>query len=86
MVNISVSKTFFDKKLRIRLAGNDIFGTKNFSYDTDFFNVKSISRNKWSSRFFALSVSYNFQKGKKFQNTRMQKSNEEEKNRIGGNS
>lgn len=85
MVNVSVSKTFFDKKLRLRIAGNDIFGTKNVSYDTDFFNVKSISRNKWSSRFFVLSVAYNFQKGKKFQNTRLQKSNEEEKNRIGGN-
>jgi hypothetical protein len=28
-------------------------------------------------------VVYNFQKGKKFQNTRVSKSNEEEKNRIG---
>jgi hypothetical protein len=82
MVNISVSKSFFDKKLVIRVAGNDIFGTKNFSYDTDFFNVHSKTRNKFSSRWFGLSVVYNFQKGKKFQNTRVDKSNEEEKSRI----
>ncbi|MBP8193025.1 MAG: outer membrane beta-barrel protein, partial [Chitinophagales bacterium] len=84
MVNISVSKSFFDKKLRIRLAGNDIFATKNMSYNTDFFNVNSKTRTKFSSRFFSLSVTYNFQKGKKFQNTRVNKSNEEEKSRIGG--
>ena len=82
MVNISVSKSFFDKKLRIRLAGNDIFATKNMSYTTNFFNVKSETRNRFSSRFFSLSVTYNFQKGKKFQNTRVMKSNEEEKSRV----
>lgn len=83
MVNISVTKSFFDKKLKIRLAGNDIFGTKNMSYNTNYFNVNSKTRNKFSSRFFGLTVVYNFQKGKKFQNTRVSKSNEEEKNRIG---
>ena len=84
MLNISVSKAFFDKRLRIRLAGNDIIGTKNMSYTTNFFNVNSRTTNRWSSRFFSLSVTYNFQKGKKFQNTRVNKSNEEEKSRIGG--
>lgn len=84
MLNISVSKSFFDKKLRIRIAGNDILGTKNMSYTTNFFNVNSKTKNKFSSRFFSLSVAYNFQKGKKFQNTRVNKSNEEEKSRIGG--
>lgn len=82
MVNISISKSFFDKKLLIRLAGNDLFATKNFSFDTNFFNVNSKSRNRFSSRFFSFSVVYNFQKGKKFQNTRVNKSNEEEKSRI----
>ena len=84
MLNISLSKTFFDKKLRIRIAGNDILATKNMSYTTNYFNVNSKTTNKWSSRFFSLTVSYNFQKGKKFQNTRVNKSNEEEKSRIGG--
>ncbi|MFN8284904.1 MAG: TonB-dependent receptor [Chitinophagales bacterium] len=84
MLNISVSKTFLNKSLRIRLAGNDILGTKNFSYDTNYFNVNSKTRNKWSSRFFSFTISYNFQKGKKFQNTRVNKSNDEEKSRIGG--
>ncbi len=83
MVNISISKSFLDKRLKIRLAGNDIFGTKNFNFNTNYFNVNSISRNKWSSRFFSLSVSYNFQKGKKFKNTQNIKSNEAEKSRIG---
>ncbi len=84
MLNIAVSKSFFDKKLRIRLAGNDILRTKNMSYTTNFFNVNSKTKNRWSSSFFSLSVSYNFQKGKKFQNSRVNKSNEEEKGRIGG--
>jgi hypothetical protein len=84
MVNISVSKSFFDKKLKIRIAGNDIFATKNMSYTTNFFNVKSETRNRWNTRFFSLSVTYNFQKGKKFQNARINKSNDEEKSRVGG--
>jgi hypothetical protein len=54
------------------------------SYTTNFFNVNSKTTNRWSSRFFSLSVTYNFQKGKKFQNSRVNKSNEEEKSRIGG--
>lgn len=84
MLNISISKTFFDKKLRIRLNGNDILGTKNMSYTTNYFNVNSKTKNKWSSRFVGLTISYNFQKGKKFQNSRVNKSNDEEKSRIGG--
>lgn len=83
MVNISISKTFFDKKLKIRIAGNDIFGTKNMSFDTNFFNVHSKTKNKFASRFFGLTVTYNFQKGKKIQDTKVNKSNTEEKNRIG---
>jgi hypothetical protein len=82
MVNISVSKFFFKKTLKIQIRGNDIFGTKNFSYDTDFFNVHSKTRNKFASRWFGLTVTYNFQKGKKFQNTRVNKSNDDEKSRI----
>ena len=82
MVNVSVSKAFLEKKLRVRLSVNDIFGTKNFSYDTDYANVDSETRNTWGSRFVSLSVSYNFQKGKQFQNSRIEKSNEEEQNRI----
>jgi len=82
MLNISVSKSFFDKKLRIRITGNDILGTKNMSYTTNYFNVNSKTTTKFSSRWFGLSVSYNFQKGKKFQNARVNKSNEEEKSRI----
>lgn len=84
MLNISISKTFFDKKLKIRIAGNDILGTKNMSYTTNYFNVNSKTITKFSSRWFGLTVSYNFQKGKKFQNSRVNKSNEEEKSRIGG--
>ena len=82
LVNVAVSKSFFQNALRIRVAGNDIFATKNFSFDTDFFNVNSKTRRKFSSRFFSLSVTYNFQKGKKFQQTRISNSNQEEKNRI----
>jgi hypothetical protein len=82
MVNLSVSKAFFDKKLRIRLFGNDLFNTMNFSFDTNFSNINSTATNKWGSRFVGLSVTYNFQKGKKFQNARTSKSNEEEKGRI----
>ncbi|MBX7227037.1 MAG: TonB-dependent receptor [Chitinophagales bacterium] len=82
MVNLSISKAFLEKKLRVRLGVNDLFATKNFSYDTDYANVDSETRNTWGSRFVSLSVSYNFQKGKQFQNSRIEKSNEEEQNRI----
>ncbi len=82
MVNLSFSKSFFQKKLKLKLAANDLFNTKNFSYDTDFFNVHSKTKNKFGSRWVGLSVVYNFQKGKKFQNTRVNKSNEDEKSRI----
>lgn len=82
MVNASISKAFLDKKLRVRISGNDIFNTMNFSFDTKFANIDSYSRNKWQSRSFVLSLSYNFQKGKQFQNARIEKSNAEEQNRI----
>ncbi len=82
MVNISVSKAFFNKKLRIRIFGNDLFGTMNNSYNTRFLNIDSKYKEKFSARVFGLAVVYNFQKGKQFQNTRVNKSNEDEKNRI----
>ncbi|MCB9033005.1 MAG: TonB-dependent receptor [Chitinophagales bacterium] len=82
MVNVSITKLLLDKKLSIKLSGFDIFHTKNFSFDTNFFNVNSVTRNTFSSSAVALSISYNFQKGKQFQNTRVNKSNQEEKNRI----
>ncbi len=82
MVNISISKSFLKNALKIRLSGNDIFRTKNFSYTTDFFNVHSVSINKFSSAFVGLTVSYNFNKGKQFKNTVISKSNEDEKSRI----
>lgn len=82
MVNISVSKTFFDKKLQIRLMGNDIFNTLNSSYTTQFANVDSKTTRKFNSRQVGVSLVYNFQKGKKFESSNINKSNEEEKNRI----
>jgi outer membrane receptor protein involved in Fe transport len=83
MVNLSISKSFFDNNLQIRLYGNDIFATLNNSYVTQFANVDSESHTRWSASFFGAAVTYNFQKGKKFQNTRVNKSNEEEKSRVG---
>ena len=82
MVNISISKSFFNNQLKIRIAGNDIFGTINNSYNTKFLNIDSKFKEKFSARFFGLTVTYNFNKGKQFQNTRVNKSNEDEKSRI----
>jgi len=82
MVNISISKSFFDKKLLIRLMGNDIFNTLNMSYTTNFANVDSETTTKFNSRQVGLSIVYNFQKGKQFENSNINKSNQEEKDRI----
>lgn len=82
MVNFSISKSFFDKKLNVNLLVNDIFHKLNFSFDTKFANINSIITNTFNSRFVGLSVTYNFNKGKSFENTRIKSSNEEEKDRI----
>lgn len=83
MVNLSISKTFFDNKLKIRIFGNDLFGTLNNKYDTKFLNIDSKYKEKFGSRIFGIAVVYNFNKGKQFQNTAVNKSNEEEKGRVG---
>lgn len=82
MVNMSISKSFFDKKLNVSLMANDIFHTLNFSFDTKFANINSVITNNFNSQYLGLSLTYNFNKGKSFTNSKIKSSNEDEKNRI----
>lgn len=83
MVNVSISKSFFDNQFQVALFANDIFHTLNFSFDTDFANINSVIENRWNSRFVGVSLTYHFKKGKQFENNRIKSSSEEEKNRVG---
>jgi outer membrane receptor protein involved in Fe transport len=82
MVNFAISKLLFNKSLKIRLAVNDIFYTKNNSYDTRFQNIDTQFGQKFDTRAFSINISYNFNKGKQFRATQVNKGNTDEKNRI----
>jgi outer membrane receptor protein involved in Fe transport len=82
MVNFAITKTFFQKQLKVKVGVNDIFSTLNNSYNTRFQNIDTRYKQKFTSRVINLSVSYNFSKGKQFKNTQINKSNSDEKGRI----
>jgi hypothetical protein len=59
-MNLYLSKTFFNDKLRINLQGNDIFGTDKYKNRQEINNVSFFVCNDWNKRGISLTVSYNF--------------------------
>lgn len=80
-LDISLNKTFFNKKLTLGIRGEDIFKSRKWGGETNGIGVKTVNNYSWDSRGVFLTLNYNFGNSqdyyKKSKNT---KRNENEKN------
>lgn len=81
-LDFSVGQTFMDKKLKLTLLMNDIFNSAFLRDYTSIVNgVKQVYNENVSSRFFRISLSYNFG-NEKIRVSKRDFGNEEEKDRT----
>jgi len=64
-MSFSVRKYFLDDKLSVRFSATNVFKTAIYRAITTQENNTTDWTNKWETRIFRLSLSYNFGKGKK---------------------
>ncbi|MFB0906940.1 MAG: outer membrane beta-barrel protein, partial [Spirosomataceae bacterium] len=84
-VNAGVSKTFSDKKGRMKLHHSDIFLTSIFNGRVDYQNVDLNVQSRWTSRRASVTFSYNFGNQNVKATRRRSTATNTEKNRAGGN-
>lgn len=63
--SFGVKKHFFNKKLRLNLKANNVLKQSKWHAITIQDNVKTDWTNRWETRKFSLSLTYNFGNGKK---------------------
>ncbi len=79
-LDISINKSFFNKKLTIGVRGEDLFKTKKWGSETNGIGVKSNYSYSWDSRGIYLNINYNFGNTDKYYNkSKKTKQNENEK-------
>lgn len=61
-INLGLSKTFFEKKLNVKLAVNDLFHGSGYSFQTNSGNLHLSGRSYTDSRQFVLALSWKFGK------------------------
>jgi len=80
--DLAIQKKFFNNKLTVKLAGDDIFGTSKvkgkFFYNDFRLNFDQLQQ----KQKITLGLTYNFNLGKAFKAKTIQSSNAEEKNRL----
>lgn len=80
-LDISVNKSFLNKKLKLGIRAEDIFDTRKWASETNGTGVRTYYNYRWDTRQFVLTLNYNFgnteEYYKKSKNT---KRNENEKN------
>lgn len=64
-MSFRVKKYFFDQKLRLLVKADNVFKTNRWRSVTQQDNVTTNWTNRWETRKFTLSVTYNFGSGKK---------------------
>ncbi|MEE9363664.1 MAG: outer membrane beta-barrel family protein [Cellulophaga sp.] len=79
-MSFSIKKMLFDKKLRLQFKGDNILKTSFFSSIITQGNVRTDWTNKWETRRFTLSATYNFGSGKR--KSTKQIDLQDEKNRL----
>ncbi|MFB0945066.1 MAG: TonB-dependent receptor [Spirosomataceae bacterium] len=84
-VNAGVSKSFWDKKGRLKLNISDIFLTSFFNGRVDYQNVDLNVQSRWTSRRASVTFSYNFGNQNVKATRRRSTATDTEKNRAGGN-
>ena len=64
VMDASVSKSFLEDSLRLRLSATDIFATANNDWTMDTYGVYVDKRQSYDNRGVALSLTYRFQPSK----------------------
>ncbi len=64
-MSFRVKKFFFNEKLRLLVRADNIFKTSRWRSITEQDNVRTDWTNRWETRKFTLSLTYNFGSGKK---------------------
>lgn len=83
-LNLSLKKTFFDKKLSLSLYANDLLGmsySENRIYPD---NSSTYIDSKWNGRSVSLSIAYNFGNTKNMNRSARRVKSTEESSRLGG--
>lgn len=81
--DVGFAKKVLNKKLQVRLYFSDIFNTAREKDYTEYLGTRINFYQKRPTRTASLSLNYVFSSGKKFNNKRIEQSNDEEKRRIG---
>jgi iron complex outermembrane recepter protein len=82
-LNIGIKKTFLDKKLIMKLAGNDLLGQNNTSGSVKFSSINETFARKRDTRVVTLAVTYIIGKGGSSASLKRQTGAEDEKKRAG---
>jgi len=59
-LNLGLSKSFFDKRMNVKLSATDIFNQSFWSGQSQFGGLISQGKGQWDSQRAAINVSYNF--------------------------
>jgi iron complex outermembrane recepter protein len=79
-LDISINKSFFNKKLTIGVRGEDLFDTQKWASETNGTGVKTINNNKWDTRGVFINLNYSFGNSKDYyKKSKNTKKNENEK-------
>ncbi len=80
---LGISKRLAAKALQLRFYASDIFNTAREKDYTEYGGTRIDFYQKRPTRTFNFSLNYTFSSGKKFNNKKIEQSNDEEKRRIG---
>ncbi|MDP5120017.1 MAG: outer membrane beta-barrel family protein, partial [Spirosomaceae bacterium] len=84
-INAGLSKSFWEKKGRLKLNVSDIFLTSFFNGRVDYQNVDMNIQSRWTSRRASVTFSYNFGNQNVKATRRRSTATDSEKDRAGGN-
>ena len=82
-VSFGIGKSFLDKKLNVRLVGNDLFNQNQIQSTARVQNLEVDYKSFYDAKYFRLIVSYKF--GTNFYSFKNKSENDDELNRIKGN-
>jgi hypothetical protein len=85
-VNAGLSKSFWEKKGRLKFNVSDIFLTSFFNGKVDYQNIDMDIQSRWTSRKASVTFSYNFGNQNVKATRRHSTATDSEKERAGGNS
>jgi hypothetical protein len=84
-INLGLQKTFLNKKAKASLNVSDLFNQTQWSSNMNFNNIHVRYYNKWETRLYRLSFSYQFGKNTVKPARQRKSGNEEERKRVENN-